>query len=71
MASLPYNLVKAEQYVDDVDCSSLHCHVILYAGDILLIAPSMTELENLLHRCEKELRWLDMTINCKKSCCLV
>ena len=37
--------------------------------DILLIAPSVTMLENLLHKCEAELNWLDMAINIKKSCC--
>jgi len=37
--------------------------IILYADDILLIAPSVTMLENLLHMCEAELNWLDMAIN--------
>ena len=37
--------------------------IILYADDILLIAPSATMLENLLHKCETELNWLDMAIN--------
>jgi len=32
--------------------------IILYADDI---APSVTMLENLLHMCEAELNWLDMT----------
>ena len=36
----------------------------------MLLAPSVTELERLLHICEKELEWLDMSINFKKSCCL-
>jgi len=27
-------------YVNDVDCSRTGCHVILYADDILLIAPT-------------------------------
>ena len=44
--------------------------IILYADEILLIAPSVTMLENLLHMCEAELNWLDMAINIKKSCCL-
>ena len=34
--------------------------IILYADDILLIAPSVTMLENLLHKCETELNWLDI-----------
>jgi len=57
-------------YVNDVDYSSASCHVILYADDILLIASSVSELEKLLHKCENELHWLDMSINLKKSCCL-
>ena len=38
--------------------------------DILLLAPMVTALEKLLHACERELIWLDMLINCKKSFCL-
>ena len=41
------------------------CYIILYADDILLISPSVTNLERLLHRCEHELAWLDMSINFK------
>jgi len=44
--------------------------VILYADDILLISLSVTNPERMLHRCEHELAWLDMSINRKKSCCL-
>jgi len=60
-------------YVDDLGklCDLCRgCCVILYADDILLIAPTVTQLENLLHICERELQWLDMAINFKKSCCL-
>ena len=46
------------------------CFIILYADDILLISPSVTQTERLLHRCEQELAWLDMRINFKKSGCL-
>ena len=45
-------------------------YIILYADDILLLAPSVTALENLLNDCERELRDLDMLINFKKSSCL-
>ena len=44
--------------------------IILYADDILLIAPSVMMLERLLHICEDELDHIDMVINCKKSCCI-
>jgi len=59
-------------YVDDV----AHCcekerylHIILYADDILLLAPSITQLERLLRKCKEELSYLDMVINVKKSAC--
>ena len=44
------------------------CHIILYADDILLLSPS--RLQHLLHKCEVELAWLDMSINFSKSSCL-
>ena len=34
--------------------------LLLYADDILLVAPSVTSLQQLLHLCEQELAWLDM-----------
>ena len=39
---------------------------ILYGDDILLIAPSVGELQRLFINCERELEWLDMRINVKK-----
>ena len=40
----------------------------LYADDILIIAPSITGLERMLHACEQVFHWLDMAVNFKKSC---
>ena len=70
LSSLPFCLrfmltmwlavVKKERYL----------HIILYADDILLLAPSVTQLERLLRKCEEELSYLDMVINVKKSACL-
>ena len=60
-------------YIDDIGnlCRPEHClYTILYADDILLLAPSVTLLERLLHDCEYVLSWLDMAINFKKSFCL-
>ena len=60
-------------YLDDLGklCSPADgCYIILYADDILLLSPSVTRLERLLHCCEEELTWLDMNINFQKSCCL-
>ena len=45
-------------------------YIILYADDILLLAPTVTALQNLLHECEHELYSIDMVINFKKSSCL-
>lgn len=63
-------------FIDDivyaVNCNSLcrNISVVMYADDILLLSPSVTELQRMLICCETELRWLDMCINVKKSCCL-
>jgi len=43
---------------------------VLYADDILLLTPTVSELQNLLNTCERELQALDLVINVKKSCCL-
>mgnify|MGYP003519436608 FL=1 len=40
--------------------------VILYADDILILSASVCDLQNLLHKCELELKWLNMAINAKK-----
>ena len=44
--------------------------MILYADDILILSPSVSQLEHLSHACESELAWLDMAINFSKSCCI-
>ena len=44
--------------------------VVLYADDILILTSSVSELQRLLHICENELIWLDMSINVNKSCCM-
>ena len=43
----------------------------LYADDILLLAPSIVVLQRLLRACEDELSSIDMRINTKKSACLL
>jgi len=45
-------------------------HVILYAHDILLLSPSVSRLQKLLHDCEDEFEYLDMNINTTKTSCL-
>jgi len=39
----------------------------LYADDILLLAPSVYSLQQLLYVCDNELQCLDMSINARKS----
>ena len=60
-------------YIADV-AKNLHFRqkffIVLYADDIIILAPTVTELQRLLIECEQELKWLDMSINVKKSCCL-
>jgi len=60
--------------IDDVSkCSKFYPRsyvgLILYADDILLLAPTVTLLDRLFAACEFELTHLDMAINSKKSCC--
>jgi len=60
-------------YVDDLakSCSSfIGSFIVLYADDILLLAPKVSQLQKLLTSCERVLDQLDMAINSKKSCCL-
>ena len=60
-------------YINDIiGCylPSQNCHIIVYADDVLLISPSVCELQKALDKCEVELKWLDMQINAKKCCCL-
>ena len=60
-------------YIDDIGklCDPRNnSFVLLYADDSILISSSVTMLQNLLFECEKELTYLDMLINSKKSCCL-
>ena len=70
-----------DNYIDNVvkkvNDSKLGCYmklvctcILLYAGDILLVAPSVTSLQQLMHLCEQELDWLDMSLNVKKLACI-
>jgi hypothetical protein len=44
--------------------------IVLYADDILLLSPSVCDLQRLFSKCETILSTLDMAINTKKSCCI-
>ena len=59
----------ANYYVDDVGKlfnARLGTFVVLYADDILLLAPSVALLQSLLQQSENELNLIDMAINTKK-----
>ena len=60
-------------YIDDL--ANLHCpergwFILLYADDILLMTSSVTGLQQLLHKCERELYRIDMAVNYRKSACM-
>jgi len=66
-----------DRLVDKVKSSGVGCYVnmtymsiLLYADDILLVAPSVTFLQRILSICEAELESLDMCVNPKKSSCI-
>ena len=44
--------------------------IFLYADDIILLAPSVNALQQMLTLCESHLAYLDMTLNAKKSVCM-
>ena len=44
--------------------------ILMYADDIIIIAPSVVSLQMLVSACEHELASLDMAINAKKSVCM-
>jgi len=65
-----------DSIVDRVRNSRIGCYliglcmsVLLYANDILLIAPFVSSVNKLLHICEQEVTLLDMAINAKKCMC--
>jgi len=80
---LSFFAVYKDSLVDKIKASGLGCYIkhvcfskhicfsiLLYADDIILLLPSVSALEKLLTVCEKELTWMDMVINTKKSSCL-
>jgi len=70
-------VVYIDSVIMKVAASNVGCHIkwiciniLIYADDILLLAPSISALKELIHVCQNELEWLDMTINVKKSVCM-
>jgi len=69
--------IYIDSLIDKVKSCHVGCYVnwtcisiLLYADDILLLAPSVTALQRLLFVCESELQAIDMTINTGKSACM-
>jgi hypothetical protein len=69
--------IYVDDIIDNVNRSDVGCRfglhniaIIVYADDILLLAPSVDSLQKLLNVVEVELKSLDMTLNTKKSFCL-
>ena len=61
-----------DSVVDKVKSSGVRCYVnmtymsmLLYADDILLVAPPVTSLQRIVSICEAELESLDMRVNPK------
>ena len=68
-------------YIDGVfnivDKTNIGCRIgaictgiLMYADDIILLAPSVQALQSLISLCESELNFLCMAVNAKKSACL-
>jgi len=54
-------------YLSDIISITQRYCIILYADDILIIAPSVSELQNIVNICEHELNRLDMILNVNKK----
>ena len=74
---LIYLLLYIDSVISKVENSYLGCRlgllcysIIMFADDIMLLSPSVTSLQSLLHICETELSYLELAINSKKSYCL-
>ena len=68
--------VYIDSVIMKVAASNVGCHIkwiciniLIYADDILLLAPSISALQELIHVCQNELEWLDMLaerMRCRK-----
>ena len=66
-----------DDIIKEIKKSNLGCQlkhenvsIVIYADDIILLAPSVESLQRMLRICENELAWLDMSLNPKKSLCI-
>ena len=66
-----------DDIIKEVKKSELGCKlkhenvgIFIYADDIILLAPTVQSLQGMLQVCERELAWIDMSLNTKKSLCM-
>ena len=64
------NVIRCLLFVTQGSVLSPYRFALYLADGIIILSTTLTELQRLLCACEKELTWLDMSINIKKSCCL-
>ena len=60
-------------YIDGIaNLSNLRSNlfIVLYADDIILVAPTVGQLQSLFNSCQEVLDSLDMKINTQKSRCM-
>ena len=69
--------VYIDSVIEKITASEFGCEInwakvgiLVYADDIILLAPSLHSLQSLLRICETELNCLAMTINVSKSACM-
>jgi hypothetical protein len=68
---LTASLIKLENNIFLICYVQWQCvTILLYADDIIIIAPTVMTLQKLLHIVELELEQLDMQINVMKSHCM-
>lgn len=58
-------LSKLGCYMKGISCSSF-----MYADDLILLAPSVSQLQTMINLCCMELKEIDLNLNLKKSCCI-
>jgi Reverse transcriptase (RNA-dependent DNA polymerase) len=69
--------IYVNDIIDVVQRSGYGCNIkfvpvciVLFADDIILIAPSIESLQQMIYLCECELALLDMALNAKKTVCI-
>ena len=76
-SSFTTHICNIDSVIERIRASGFGCEInwgkvgiLVYADDIILLAPSVHRLQTLLQICESELNCLAMTINASKSVCM-